>query len=192
MTLPLCVRIDADDKRSSYELEQDGWREVEVLETWRIATPYSGYVGQGIEPAKQSDNLTCQRIAQQAFQYDRLHADPVVSEDDADDAKRAWVNSAFRDNLQNILVHRQGDVDGFLIVKPETAILIIDLIAIDPAYQGRGIAKSLIRAAHAMHPNHQALQAGTQERNEAGRRLYSSLGFVVVKRQRTFHKTVAA
>lgn len=188
MSLPLCIRIKATDQRSADALRQDGWREVEVLETWRANSPFNNRIHKLIRPAKPSDNLVCQKIASQAFMYDRLHMDPCVSDDEANDAKRAWVNGAFTTNLPNLFVYDDSIVKGFISMKIETNMAIVDLVAVDPVYHGKGIGRALVCHAQTVYPHINQIQAGTQEINVAGRALYASLGFAVVDRQRTFHK----
>lgn len=190
MSLPLVCRISATDQRSADALRQDGWREVEVLETWRVNSPFNNRIHKLIRPAKPSDNLICQKIASQAFLFDRLHMDPVVPSEVANDAKRAWVNGAFTSNLPNIFVYDDSFVKGFISMKVESNMAIIDLVAVDPVHHGKGIGKALVCHAQTVYPHVNQVQAGTQEANTGGRALYASLGFAVVDRQRSFHKVL--
>ncbi len=190
MTLPLCVRIDADDKRSAEALRAADWREVEVLETWCRPIGDWKSIVTGVRVADPTDMLACQKIAAGAFRSSRLHTDPKVSVDTAEEYKRDWVCRAFEQTPQDVFVHVNGKdkVDGFLICKPETNAVRIDLIATADDARQKGVARNLIGWSHDCYPGRGVIVAGTQERNTAARQFYQKLGFRVIKRQRTFHK----
>ena len=191
MTLPHCVRIDADDARSAQELRADGWREIEILETWLRNTDVSAHPAPQVESAKPSDMMACQAIAAQAFKCDRLHSDPYVDPNEACQVKIDWVANAFKTAPGNIMVARDIDsqVEGFVIMKPEGVNTLIDLIAVHPDRQRHGVARRLIAAVMNCAYNKAAIVAGTQEANTAGRNTYRNCGFRIIKRQRTFHKS---
>lgn len=181
MPLPQCTRIDFDDEAGRQKLFADGWREIEVLETWRGMAPRG--VGVPVYRAEKPDIPRLQEIAAAVFTEDRLHKDPMVSKDDADAAKAKWVADAVMDPHRAVLIHGQP-IAGFLSYFPGETVTI-DLIAVHPESRERHIGTSLLIAAC-----HSAkwVCAGTQSTNESARRLYSSLGMSVVLRQRTFHK----
>ena len=183
---PKCVRIASDDLRSADALEADGWRFVEVLETWRRKMPWKTLRPQRVRIARKADRDACMAIASKAFVFDRLHADPAIPREVADEAKKEWVKAAFEDH-EKIFVHDAGTVLGFLITRPRDHTLVIDLIAVEPQVQWGGVGTELVKACLGV-PDYRYIEAGTQATNEPARRLYHTLNFRVVKTQKSFHK----
>ena len=190
MPLPSCVRIDASDMHSAVCLMDDGWREVEVLETWeREATPLEEFPcvpDALVREAREDDRPRCQWIASTSFTRDRLHADTKVNNATADLAKVQWVDHAFDGDADSILViELEGDLVGFLVCQ-KINVAIIDLIAIDKRHRKLGLATQLIAAAILRYGV--VMRAGTQCNNRAGQAVYEKLGFKPVRMQRTYHK----
>lgn len=190
MPLPLCIRIDASDVHSATCLLDDGWREVEVLETWeREAVPLEEFpcvANSLVRDATEADRQRCQWIASTGFTRDRLHTDMKVTNAEADFAKVEWVNNAFDGDADVILViELYGDIVGFVICK-KTPVVIIDLIVIDSRHRRKGLATQLIAAA--ILRSSCVVRAGTQVNNRAAQVVYEKLGFKPVRMQRTYHK----
>lgn len=189
MTLPLCVRIDASDTRSADNLKADGWREIEILETylWKKVRLFGGD-SHDVSSAKPDDVDVCAKIAVKAFKHDRLHKDSFIPKEVADEAKDNWVRVAFTDRKKKIFVARSvtGEVIGFIIVGKTKGEAYVDLLAADPDYSGVGVGGRLLR--HAMIAMDSDMRAGTQADNKEASVLYKRNGFEIVKRQRTFHK----
>jgi len=182
--IPTPARIDAEDIRTLEALKADGWREIEILETYR-GKP-AGKICWYARRAVPKDVEACVRIATKAFKYDRLHMDPKVSDKDAMQVKENWVRGCFSDPGCMIFVYNQPPVIGFLTCKwLSDDGLVVDLIA--TTAPRRGVCTGLIK--HAMHELRPAyLKAGTQRANEDGRNFYNSLGMIRIKCQRTLHK----
>ncbi|RJR37229.1 MAG: GNAT family N-acetyltransferase [Desulfobacteraceae bacterium] len=190
MRLPLCVRIDADDKRSADALKADGWREIETLEVWGAELNPSGQISHYARQAVKGDNLRCQQIAQKACVFDRLHRDEKVDPCDADEFKRTEVNEAFTNRLNDVIVYQNGgQVQGFIIVRLEYLTIHVDLIAVDPSHAKKGIGKDLLFTAICVNGARQRwVRAGTQGHNVPARALYKSCGLSILSRYRTWHK----
>lgn len=180
--MPLVVRIDADDKRSADNLMLDGWREIEVLETYRGKPDAKTH--SLVRRAISGELSDCIKIARTQFHHDRLHADPMVRKAVADEAKEDWVAKCFADPTTTVFVHGHP-VDGFLAVKWIGDGLMIDLIATS-AQRKRVGTKLVCHAMAELKPPY--LRAGTQLANQEGRLFYAALGMTCIKRQRTFHK----
>lgn len=183
--LPLCVRIDADDKRSREALLGDGWREIEVLETWLWDEWVDPPEDHEVREAEPRDAKACELIALESFGYDRLHKDSSVPKDIADSLKLFEIIHAFGDEETLVLVvieQGEGTVVGFVTFKFGR----IGLIAVDRISRKTGYAASLIGGLLVRIEGE--LRAGTQSDNEPARALYKSMGFKVEKRERSFHK----
>lgn len=184
MSLPLCVRIDADDSRSAQQLLADGWREIDVLETYvRAVDDFSVREdAPSVSRATSDDADDCVTIANAAF---------------APKDKTEWVREAFgRKDRLVFVCRRNGEIVGFVIIRQEPATIVIDLIA--SKYPRRGIGEELIAGAEWKTPYwrasavrtipHSQTRAGTNSTNEAARQFYRKLGFITDNRKRTFHK----
>lgn len=184
--LPEMKRIPEDDYDQRRQLMADGWREIEVLETYRGKRRQRWKC----RPADIADVPRVVEIAERSFKFDRLHTDEAIEKADADQAKVRAVLSALGDSRKKCYVC--GDpVQGFIIVEftddPLSADFRIDLIAVDDSYRSGGVGRSLILSL-VEEAGAQNYEASTQMTNEPAKRLYESLGMTVVKRERTFHK----
>lgn len=123
------------------------------------------------------------------FEYDRMHMDPRISEEEADEFKKAFLDNALA-NEWPVLTCGQPVTFGFLICRPEKFIGHIDLIGVHPDHRHRGIASILV--AHFLAWAHDGgfdlCEAGTMEANSAACALYESMGFKRHETLRVFHK----
>jgi ribosomal protein S18 acetylase RimI-like enzyme len=186
MPLPLCVRLPVDDSRSAEALLADRWRQVETLETWRSTAATRGMRHHGISRATAADHRQLVIAAGRWFAQDRLHVDPKVANDAADEAKRQWMKEALADKGRQVWLCGTMPIEGFIIIRPRQPI-VIDLIAVDPLFRGKGVAKRLIQHVISTFGT-AALQAGTQATNTAAQKLYHSMGMTRVSTQTTWHK----
>ena len=186
MTLPFCVRIDADDTRSAEQLKLDGWREGDdTLETYMRPHDLNGHLTRDPPPgacAKPEEVDVCIAIANDAF---------------SPKDKTAWVREAFERNDRHVFVKREGgEVVGFIITRVDPGIMVVDLIA--SKYPRRGIGGYLIDAALWQTPYwrtksgttmpHTQVRAGTSSANSVARQFYTGLGFAPLHTRRTFFK----
>ena len=199
ITLPLCVRIDADDLFSRTCLLKDGWREIERLEVWSrdTATCLSGHTtisppveldGYVVVMATAAAKKACMWIASTSFVHDRLHKDPEVLNAVADRQKTQFVDAAFDSPEKSVFIARQKHaIYGFCIVTADDTFCTIDLVAVDRRHRKKGIGRGLIAHIAAVYKP-LILVAGTQSTNKEGRALYESTGFEKRQTCLTFHK----
>lgn len=138
--------------------------------------------------ATADDEKNVAYIAREAFRYDRFHLDPLISEEVARDVKEAWVRNYFSGERGDAMVVAEVErtVEAFLLllVSPGEGTTI-DLIAVDPVRQGRGLAAAMIEFASMFEPRR--FVVGTQAANIASIRLYEKLGFRVSSTQYVMH-----
>ena len=186
-----CVRIDSGDFVSEAGLLQKGFREIEELVTWeRTPTVYPYESPMGVRKARLKDVYRCMKIANVTFSHHRRHRDGKFPDWLADLSKMWTIGGGFFKPSQTIFVADRVGVAGFLLAVRELFGVRIDLIAVDPLFRRRGIAENLIFKAmdHYARDGCPYIVAGTQAHNIASCKLYESLGFVIGRRQRTFHK----
>ena len=146
-----------------------------------------------IAPAGPADIEPCVAIGARAFVYDRFHADARLPKDRADALKGAWVRNDLTARADACFVaRRDGTPAGFVLCLKQDELAIIDLIAVGPEHQRRGLGRALMLAAIARYAGpRRRMRVGTQESNGASVKLYHSLGFAQAGRARTYHWVAA-
>ena len=91
----------------------------------------------------QSDEMeTVAAIAYRAFESFRLWVDPQIPESRARHSRREWVRNGFKGRAEAIYVAESDNrIVGFALLRSKVDIEKIgeiELIAVDPAFQGRG------------------------------------------------------
>jgi len=168
-----------------------GFRPVEALLTFEGPLSDDAEMPAGVRAASEADVTDCRAIAATAFCFDRFHTDPAIDDGAADALKAQWIENDLRGRADAVLVaETDGALAGFnaCLMSGETAV--IDLIAVKPAAQARGIGRALVAGALAHYGGRaRTLRVGTQETNHASRRLYEAFGLQVVARAVTLHWT---
>jgi ribosomal protein S18 acetylase RimI-like enzyme len=181
------IRIDEQDWEKRRALLADGWREIEVLETYEGPVLNRAQYRNAFLASNSDIEDLCAMT--RLFTHDRLHSDELVPTEEADAAKAEAVRRAFNTGGY-IYVYWDPEfdmADGFISVYRKGATMAVDLIVVREHARSRGVAAGLMKhAATKLLADH--MQAGTQMRNEPAKKLYESLGMSVVKRERTFHK----
>jgi len=186
-----CERIEFNDFVSAAGLLQKGFREVEELVTWVRSPGFLPYTN--VRKARLNDAFRCMMIAKDSFDYDRRHWDDKYSNGLADLAKvwAAALGFIFPAFTVFVIERQQGHgVVGFLIGERQLFGARIALIAVDKFHRRAAMAENLIFKAMDYYGREDCsyIIAGTQAHNTASCKLYESLGFVIGRRQRTFHK----
>ena len=202
--LPLVVRISDDDERSAEQLKLDGWREIEVLETWQHEAPQYFADDHLLTTPNDLDWPFIIRLVGEVEWQDRLHRDRAVLKTYADQAKVDWITAISKCPTRKTyaLIRRDENTGpdpmwcgGFIAVWPGSEFDTIDLWAVRPDYQiadaqpywWLGTSRQLLECAIVRSAS-KRLRAGTQETNIAARTCYERIGMKIMKRQRTFHK----
>jgi ribosomal protein S18 acetylase RimI-like enzyme len=171
-----------------------GFRIVDVALTFDAAPACVGSCNDQVRFADPGDLTAVKALAGSAFCYSRFHMDPLVPNSAADTIKMEWATNFFSgrrgDGMVVALVNDR--VVGFLQLLWATLdCLVIDLIAVEPASQGRGIAKGMIEFAfrHGTGDEQKAstMKVGTQAANVPSIRLYESMGFRLCEAQYVLH-----
>lgn len=170
-------------------LEAAGFLAVEALVTFYQAarTPRGTAAETGLARPDEID--ACVDLALGAFTFDRMHRDDRVPHRVADAIRAAWVRNDMTGRAAAPLVVRQdGRVAGFNLCLLKDRTAVIDLIAVGADFRRQGLAAQMIEAAFGHFQGRiDGIRVGTQEANQASMRLYEGAGFVVERREVTFH-----
>lgn len=77
-----------------------------------------------------------------------------------------------------------GRVAGFMLLLETPESIVVDLIAVDPEFQGRGLGRALLAAAASRD---RIIFAGTQQANFSSCRLYEKNGFLISGEEFVYH-----
>ena len=185
MPLPKCKRVDAADTAACDALLAHGWREIEVLVTWRARG--------AAQPTPQNMVRQVMNIARVTGGEGRLFRDKAVARKTAIAKRVEWMRGLAEKAVKNEEVLRHvvwcaegdGEIGAVLLFQFCKLVARVNFIAVHPKYQRRGGGRVLIEKLKA---GCEWVYAGTQEHNEPAMAFYKALGFEIVKRERTFHR----
>jgi ribosomal protein S18 acetylase RimI-like enzyme len=91
-----------------------------------------------------------------------------------------------------VVIGADGRIDGYMIAWPEMDAYFIDNVEVDPAQQGKGLGRQLIRHAVAEAKRHRlpAIQLYTNAAMTENLSMYARMGFVETHRavEKGFHR----
>lgn len=131
--------------------------------------------------AESKDELGVRALAKEAFEYDRFHRDPRISDDVANRIKEEWAGNFFtgdRGTWMVIATDEKGVAGFMLLLSPENGALVIDLVAVAARCRRRGVAQSMTDFALGNCTGKMPrIRVGTQLSNSPSLRLYEAMGF---------------
>ncbi|MEX2195767.1 MAG: GNAT family N-acetyltransferase [Thermoleophilaceae bacterium] len=129
-------------------------------------------------------------LAARAFHSSRFHLDPYIPGSVATAIKRDWTASYLSGTRGVGALVAEGDHGplGFLGMLGTGDVRVIDLIAVDPAGQGRGAGRALVRRLLDETCGHsERVEVGTQTANGRAIRFYERLGFATARTAHDLH-----
>ena len=128
-------------------------------------------------------------LARNNFVYSRFHLDNDIHLPVANKIKAEWARNYFAGlrGYKMIVSLVNNVVVGFLLLLKFDGNLVIDLIAVDSCYQGKGIATDMIAYAEFSLGCFSSMRVGTQLANVPSIRLYEKIGFRVCMSNYVFH-----
>jgi ribosomal protein S18 acetylase RimI-like enzyme len=187
------AKVAAADVVTMRKLVTAGFYPVDVAVTYEGAAQ-AGEPEPGLRFARTADRDAVVRIAGDTFEFSRFHLDPQIPRDAANLMKAQWAGNFFVGARGDAmaLAEVDGEVAAFLQLfhQPQETMLI-DLVGVARAHQGRGIARRLIRFASSQ-PSPlgvvpRRVRVGTQIANTRSVRLYESLGLRLTDAQYVLH-----
>jgi GNAT superfamily N-acetyltransferase len=145
--------------------------------------------GYGVRMAEPSDAEAVEKVAAGSFVWTRFHLDPLVPDEMAGDIKGRWATNFFKGKRGDwmIVPTFEGKAVGFNQLLTKDDALIIDLIAVEPSHQGKGLATAMIKFAADYCGKWQRMLVGTQVSNIPSIRTYEKLGFRMCGSSYVFH-----
>lgn len=188
----LYARIPTTCLRAVADLESLGFRLIDTNVTFTRPIP-SGVPAHAtwrVRAAVPGDREAVTALGRAAFAYSRFHLDPAVPRPIADEIKARWAAAWFAGARGHAMVVAESEkrIVGFcLLLHGSDGTATVDLIAVDAAYRGRGIAGAMIARAEALSMPFPEIRVGTQVANLASMRCYERLGFRIASSQYVFH-----
>jgi ribosomal protein S18 acetylase RimI-like enzyme len=147
--------------------------------------------GVTVRPARPADQEPVAALAGRVFRWSRFHRDPRIPRSVADRIKAQWVRGFFagtRGSALSVAV-RRGQVVGFLLaLEPEPGLCVIDLIGVEQAERGCGLAVLLTEHARRRGAGIERMRVGTQLSNLPALRAYLRMGFQIVASHQVLHR----
>ena len=133
------------------------------------------------------------QLATVPFNRSVYGVDPQIPESRARHSRREWVRNGFKGRAEAIYVaESENRLVGFALLRSKAGtekVGEIELIAVDPAFHGRGIGKELVAEAIRHYQGKTSkIQVGTQAKNLRAIGLYTRMGFSVIRSELSFHR----
>lgn len=112
--------------------------------------------------------------------YSRFNVDAKIGRKKFEELYTQWiVKSVSKEIADDVLVYKmEGEIAGFVTIGQKNERADIGIIAVDKSYRGKGIGKSLMKAAENLYFNKiKLIQVVTQGNNLPALKLYTSCGY---------------
>jgi len=143
-----------------------------------------------VRSAVAEDREQTIELARRSFSCSRFHLDPAIPKTLADEIKARWVDNFFagaRGDSMVVASHGETIVGFCLLLHGGDGALTIDLIAVDAAHRGRGLAGEIAAFVERRPGGFTEIRVGTQIANTASIRCYERLGFRLRSAQYVLH-----
>lgn len=137
---------------------------------------------------EQRDLAAVGRITAECMTRSHLHADSRLPVERTRELYAAWAINDISGRAQGVFVRREaGVLVGYIAILERADHVVLDLVAVDPAFQGRGFGGELLEACCGwIADTGRDARVGTQRDNPA-LRLYLRAGFEAVESHLTYH-----
>lgn len=186
------AKVNPNQTEMISELEKDGFELKDTLIRFiipRIKVVESNKV-LSTELTQNQELTQVQKIAKDAFKNSHFYKNSKFQIEKVNNLYEKWVlNKYLKKN--KIYIYKEKDiVKGFLIAIETETEAIIDLIAIDSSFRGKGIGRDLILK---FLENNQLKKSyvGTQISNLQAIKLYEKIGYKILDFTHIFHKNIS-
>ena len=186
----LQTKVDIENPSRVEALIRAGYSLVETAVTLEKSIDGVSNVGGTARFAAPADEPAVRQIAGCAFSQSRFHKDERIARRVADRIKADWAGNFFSGSRGTHMVIAQdsGRIAGFLLLIHCGKRLIIDLVAVAPPSQGRGIGRAMLDFAAEHVAGAQLYVVGTQLQNVRSLVYYNGYGFRIVRASHSLHR----
>jgi ribosomal protein S18 acetylase RimI-like enzyme len=135
-------------------------------------------IGAALRPATEADVPRLTELVQAAYGHyvERLGALPRPMTDDYAEVVRRF---------RVTVAEREGELVGLIVLGVDPEGFLVDNVAVDPSYQGRGVGRALLEHAEdsARRAGFDSIYLYTHERMTENLALYSRIGYVEYDRR---------
>lgn len=191
----LQARVPAADVETARALCAEGFYPVDMALTLRRDAGAGPPPALPVRPARADERDAVGDLSGRAMTTSRFSLDPGIPEAVAGRVKREWASNCVA-GLRGVgvtVVEREGQLAGFLAALDAGGVRVIDLVAVDPAHQGRGVGRALVADFLMRHgPSADGLAVTTQASNGPSLALYESMGFRLSGAAWALHRHIAS
>jgi GNAT superfamily N-acetyltransferase len=199
----LTARLHSADLPGIHALEENGFELIDGIQTFSLRLDSAA---PAMDPAwrvrlyEPQDFQQILAIARASYVFDRFHADAHIPREIADSVNQRWVENCCLGTMADaVLVALDGETPvGYVTCKVDHEAAgwlrllfgTIGMVATDPTWRGRGIARAATYAALDWFAQQgvKVVEVGTQLSNIPAGRLYEQCGFRLMATTLTFRK----
>jgi ribosomal protein S18 acetylase RimI-like enzyme len=137
------------------------------------------------------DQVTLENLAIVSSAQSRFRKDSLIPTLMADELYRLWIRKAINEPDSHEIIAKtvEGSIAGMFSLSLTPELIKIELVAVDPKYQKKGIAGDLMQACfnYSKKGGFKVVQVTTQLENSAACQLYRKFGFKIVETKYIYH-----
>jgi dTDP-4-amino-4,6-dideoxy-D-galactose acyltransferase len=186
--------VAPEDSVSNRAAEACGGFPADVKTTYAIEPPVAdtNRIRNTIAPVRSGEDASSlYTLAVEAGKHSRFQVDPEFPSALFQALYREWMRKSLSGEKADavLTVDEAGEPIGMITVQDQHGTGNIGLVAVSPAYQGRGLGTSLVQAALMWFSDKGCarVEVVTQERNRAACLLYERNGFQVAEKVNVWH-----
>jgi ribosomal protein S18 acetylase RimI-like enzyme/glycosyltransferase involved in cell wall biosynthesis len=190
----LSLRLSEDDRTALHAAESVGFKVLESYLSFTRSMEDPLPVDDRVRAARPEEMEPVAELAARTFRYNRFMSDSLIPDNLARHSRAEWVRNSFKGRAEAIYVAEEdGRLAGFLLLKSKEDSTgrkagVIDLIAVDSDFSGKGLGMGLVAAAiHHYKQTADCIEVGTQAKNIPAVNLYIKSGFRITKSEFTLH-----
>lgn len=184
------AKVRLEDRPRLEALIRTGYALIETAVTLECDIGQVSRPSSPVRFARPADEAAVRGIAATAFQYSRFHADPLIASATANRIKADWAGNFFKGGrgTHMVVATEREEPAGFMLLIHRSERLIIDLVGVAPAFQGRGLGRAMLDFAAGEVSGPTRFVVGTQLQNVGSLAYYTGYGFRVSRSNYTLHR----